>query len=90
MPGVLVTPPPDVPGYHVAGYGVVLDSPGDRRIQVISQVRRLTGLSLPDARELICATPVPVLRVPDLPMARAARTILESAGAAVSITGPAS
>jgi ribosomal protein L7/L12 len=66
----------------------VLDAPGRRHVETVTEIRRLTGLSFPDALDLIGRVPVPVLRVPDLPMADAARSILERAGATVSITGP--
>jgi large subunit ribosomal protein L7/L12 len=59
-------------------------------IQVIKEVRALTGLGLKEAKNLVDDAPATVLRVPDVAMAQAARTILESAGATVSITDPAS
>jgi ribosomal protein L7/L12 len=86
VPGVLITPVPRVPGYPDRGYDIVLDSPGSREIEVINQVARLTRLSFKDAKDLVEGAPVPVLRVPDLAMAHAARAILESAGATVSVT----
>ena len=89
VPGVLVAPPPDLPGPHRTGYDIVLDSAGDKMITVIKEVRMLTSLDLKGAKDLIDGAPATVLRVPDAAMARAARTILESAGATVSITDPA-
>lgn len=68
----------------------MLDFPGDWQIQVIGQLRRLTRLSFEEAKDLLDTAPVPVLRVPDMPMAQAAKYVLESAGATVSITDPAS
>lgn len=85
VPGVLITPAPDIPGYHRAGYDIVLDSPGDQRRHVAKQVMRLTRVRPKIARSLLDSTPVTVLRVPDAAMADAARTMLESAGATVSI-----
>ena len=90
LPGVLITPTTGAPTHHLGGYDVVLDFPGDRQIQVIGQLRRLTRLSFEEAKDLLDTAPVPVLRVPDIPMAQAAKYILESAGATVSITDPAS
>lgn len=87
--GVLIAPEPRLPGYDHAGYDIVLDSPGDKKISVIKQVMRLTGLDPKMGKELIERAPVTVLRVPDLAMAQAARDVLESAGATVSITDPA-
>ena len=89
-PGVLITPSPDAPAYFAHGYDVVLDSIGDRKIQVISIVRMLTRISPKDAKDLLAAVPVTVLRVPDGLMADAARSLLELAGATTSITDPAS
>jgi len=88
-PGVVITPEPDAPGYFRGGYDVVLDAAGDKKIQVISQVRRLTRLPLATAKDLVdYAAPVVVLRVPDAVMASAAKSVLEYAGATVSVTGP--
>jgi hypothetical protein len=41
------------------------------------------------AKDLVDSAPVTVLRLPDVTMARAARSILEFAGATASITDPA-
>ena len=90
LPGVVITPAIGAPGRYLGGHDVVLDFPGDRQIQVIGQLRRLTRLPFEEAKDLLDTAPVPVLRVPDMPMAQAAKYILESAGATVSITDPAS
>ena len=90
LPGVVITPTTSAPTHHLGGYDVVLDFPGDQQIQVIGQLRRLTRLSFEEAKDLLDTAPVPVLRVPDIPMAQAAKYILESAGATASITDPAS
>jgi ribosomal protein L7/L12 len=87
--GVLITPAPDAPAYFNRGHDIVLDSAGNQKIRVIKQVRKLTRLSLKDAKDLVDDAPVPVLRVPDQLMASAAKSILESAGATVSIADPA-
>jgi ribosomal protein L7/L12 len=50
--GVVITPAPEPPGYFRAGYGVILDAAGDKKIQVISQVRKLTRLPLATAMRL--------------------------------------
>lgn len=90
LPGVVITPATAAVGHPLGGYDVVLDSPGDRQIQVIGQLRRLTRLSLREAKDLVDTAPVPVIRVPDMPMAQAVKYVLESAGATASITDPAS
>jgi ribosomal protein L7/L12 len=89
LPGVVITPALDTAEHRPGGHCVVLDSPGDRRIQVIGQLRRLTRLSFKEAKDLVDAAPVPVIRVPDMPMAQAVKYILECAGATASITDPA-
>ncbi len=89
LPGVVITPATGTSRHHLGGHDVVLDFPGDRQVQVIVQLRRFTRLSFEEAKDLLDTVPVPVLRVPDLPMAQAAKYILESAGATVSITDPA-
>ena len=88
LPGVVITPATGTSRHHLVGHDVVLDFPGDRQIQVIMQLRRLTRLSLEEAKDLLDTAPVPVLRVPDMPMAQAAKYVLKSAGATVSITDP--
>jgi ribosomal protein L7/L12 len=90
LPGVVITPATGAPRRQFGGHDVVLDFPGDRQIQVIGQLRRLTRLSFEEAKDLLDTAPIPVLRIPDMPMAEAAKYILESAGATVSITDPAS
>lgn len=89
LPGVVITPATSTWRHDLVGHDVVLDFPGDRQIQLIVQLRRLTRLSLEEAKDLLDTAPVPVLRVPDMPMAQAAKYVLESAGATVSITAHA-
>ena len=67
----------------------MLEFPGDRQFEVLRQLMWLTRLSLEEAKDLLDTAPIPVLRVPDMPMAQAAKYILESAGATVSVTDPA-
>ncbi|HUB40743.1 MAG TPA: ribosomal protein L7/L12 [Streptosporangiaceae bacterium] len=68
---------------------MIIDAAGDRKIPVISQVRKLTRLPLATAKQLIDdETPLVVLRVPDAVMASAAKSVLEYAGATVSVSHP--
>jgi large subunit ribosomal protein L7/L12 len=90
VPGVLIAPAPDVPGYHVAGHDIVLDSAGDEKLHVVRQIMRLTRVRPKEARHIVDNTPVTVLRVPDIGMAHAARSMLEIAGATVTISNPSS
>jgi ribosomal protein L7/L12 len=89
LPGVVITPGADAAEHPPGGHYVMLDSPGDRHIEVIGQLRRITRLSFEEAKDLADDAPVPVLRVPDMPMAEAVKYILDSAGATASITDPA-
>jgi large subunit ribosomal protein L7/L12 len=89
-PGVLIAPAPEAPGYLAHGYYVMLDSAGNKKIQVIKQVRRLTRRSLKDAKDLVDGAPLALLQVPDQPTAFAAKSVLESAGATASIIDLAS
>jgi ribosomal protein L7/L12 len=68
--------------------GVVIIPAADRQIQVIGQLRRLTRLSFAEAKDLVDTAPVPVIRVPDMPMAQAVKYMLEAAGATASVTDP--
>lgn len=64
---------------------VILDSPGDKKIQVIKEVRALTNLGLKEAKDLVEAAPKPVLEKVTRDVAAKAKEALEAAGAAVSV-----
>lgn len=64
---------------------VILDSAGDKKIQVIKEVRALTNLGLKEAKDLVEAAPKPVLEKVARDVAAKAKEALEAAGAAVSI-----
>ncbi len=64
---------------------VVLDSAGDKKIQVIKEVRALTNLGLKEAKDLVEAAPKVVLEKVARDAAEKAKEALEAAGAAVSI-----
>ena len=64
---------------------VILDSAGDKKIQVIKEVRALTSLGLKEAKDLVEAAPKPVLEGVDKETAAKAKEALEAAGAAVSV-----
>jgi len=66
-------------------FDVVLESVGDKKIQVIKEVRTLTSLGLKEAKELVEAAPKPVLEHVNKEAADKAREALESAGASVSV-----
>jgi len=64
---------------------VILDSAGDKKIQVIKEVRALTNLGLKEAKDLVEAAPKPVLEKVTRDVAAKAKEALEAAGAAVSV-----
>ncbi|MCL1837741.1 MAG: 50S ribosomal protein L7/L12 [Propionibacteriaceae bacterium] len=64
---------------------VVLDSAGDKKIQVIKEVRALTNLGLKEAKDLVEAAPKIILERVTRDVADKAKDALEAAGAAVSI-----
>ncbi|HWD04226.1 MAG TPA: 50S ribosomal protein L7/L12 [Amycolatopsis sp.] len=67
-------------------FDVVLDSAGDKKIQVIKVVREVvSGLGLKEAKELVEAAPKALLEKVDKEAADAAKEKLEAAGAKVTI-----
>jgi large subunit ribosomal protein L7/L12 len=63
---------------------VVLEAAGEKKIQVIKEVRSLTSLGLKEAKDLVEAAPKPVLEKVNKETADKAREALEAAGATVS------
>ena len=63
---------------------VILEAAGDKKIQVIKEVRTLTSLGLKEAKDLVEAAPKPVLERVNKETADKAREALEAAGASVS------
>ena len=63
---------------------VILDAVGDKKIQVIKEVRSLTSLGLKEAKDLVEAAPKPILEKVNRETADKAREALEAAGATVS------
>jgi large subunit ribosomal protein L7/L12 len=66
-------------------FDVILGSAGDKKIQVIKEVRALTSLGLKEAKDLVDNAPKPVLERVPKEQADAAKEKLEAAGAAVEI-----
>ncbi|HEY7593507.1 MAG TPA: 50S ribosomal protein L7/L12 [Actinophytocola sp.] len=67
-------------------FDVVLESAGEKKIQVIKVVREVvSGLGLKEAKELVEAAPKPVLEKVAKEAAEAAKEKLEAAGASVSL-----
>ena len=63
---------------------VILESVGDKKIQVIKEVRTLTSLGLKEAKDLVEAAPKAVLEKVNKETADKAKEALEGAGATVS------
>ena len=66
-------------------FDVVLEAAGDKKINVIKEVRALTSLGLKEAKELVEAAPKPVLEKVTKEAADRAKEQLEAAGASVSV-----
>ncbi|WP_329003484.1 50S ribosomal protein L7/L12 [Kribbella sp. NBC_00709] len=66
-------------------FDVVLESAGDKKIQVIKEVRGLTSLGLKEAKDLVEAAPKAVLEKVDKAAAEKAKEALEGAGATVTL-----
>ena len=66
-------------------FDVILTAAGDKKIQVIKEVRALTNLGLKDAKDLVDAAPKPVLEKVSKEDAEKAKGQLEEAGATVEL-----
>ena len=66
-------------------FDVVITSAGDKKIQVIKEVRGLTSLGLKEAKELVESAPAAVLEGVSKEDAEAAKEKLEAAGAGVEL-----
>ncbi|HEY3841642.1 MAG TPA: 50S ribosomal protein L7/L12 [Acidimicrobiales bacterium] len=66
-------------------FDVVLTEAGDKKIQVIKEVRALTSLGLKEAKDLVEAAPKPVLEKVNKEDADKAKAALEAAGATVEV-----
>jgi len=64
---------------------VILEAAGEKKIQVIKEVRTLTSLGLKEAKDLVEAAPKPVLEKVNKDAAAKAREALEAAGATVTV-----
>ena len=66
-------------------FDVVLDAAGDKKINVIKEVRALTSLGLKEAKDLVEAAPKAVLEGVAKDVAEKAKEALEGAGASVTL-----
>ena len=66
-------------------FDVILEAAGEKKIQVIKEVRTLTNLGLKEAKDLVEAAPKPVLEKVKKEDAEKAKEALEAAGASVTV-----
>jgi large subunit ribosomal protein L7/L12 len=66
-------------------FDVVLEAAGEKKIQVIKEVRALTSLGLKEAKDLVDEAPKTVLEKVNKDAAEKAKAALEGAGATVSV-----
>ncbi len=66
-------------------FDVILQAAGDKKIQVIKEVRGLTSLGLKEAKDLVDGAPKTVLEKVNKEAAEKAKAALEGAGATVQV-----
>jgi large subunit ribosomal protein L7/L12 len=66
-------------------FDVILTDAGDKKIQVIKEVRALTNLGLKEAKDLVDGAPSPVLEKVNKEDAEKAKAALEEAGGKVEL-----
>jgi large subunit ribosomal protein L7/L12 len=66
-------------------FDVILEAAGDKKINVIKEVRALTSLGLKEAKELVESAPKPVVEKVTKDAAAKAKEALEGAGATVTV-----
>ena len=66
-------------------FDVILTAAGDKKIQVIKEVRALTNLGLKEAKDLVDSSPKPVLERVPKEQAESAKEKLEAAGGSVEV-----
>jgi large subunit ribosomal protein L7/L12 len=90
-PVMVSAPGGAAPGGEAAGaeeqdeFDVILTGAGDKKIQVIKEVRALTSLGLKEAKDLVDGAPKPVLEKVNKEAADKAKEALEGAGASVEV-----
>ncbi len=73
------------PAEEKTDFTVVLAAAGDKKIEVIKEVRAITGLGLKEAKDLVEGAPKPVLEKANKETADKAKEALEAAGATVTV-----
>ena len=75
----------EVAGEEQTEFDVILTAAGDKKIQVIKEVRSLTSLGLKEAKDLVDGAPKPVVEKVTKEDAEKAKAQLEAAGATVEV-----
>jgi len=75
----------DAPAAEQDEFDVILESAGEKKIQVIKVVRELTSLGLKEAKDLVDGAPKALLEKVNKEAAEKAKTALEEAGAGVTV-----
>ncbi|HUD61273.1 MAG TPA: 50S ribosomal protein L7/L12 [Acetobacteraceae bacterium] len=73
------------PAEEQTEFSVILAKVGDKKINVIKEVRTITGLGLKEAKDLVESAPKPVKEGVNKDEAAKLRKMLEDAGAAVEV-----
>lgn len=73
------------PAEEKDSFDVVLEAAGDKKIQVIKEVRALTSLGLGEAKALVDGAPGVVIEGANKETAEKAKAVLEDAGATVTL-----
>jgi large subunit ribosomal protein L7/L12 len=84
-PGAAVPGAPAEAAEEKDEFDVILEAAGDKKIQVIKEVRALTSLGLKEAKDLVDGAPKPVLEKVNKETADKAKAALEGAGATVTV-----
>ncbi|SHK44295.1 large subunit ribosomal protein L7/L12 [Nocardiopsis flavescens] len=87
-PAAVVAAAPGSPAAEVeeqSEFDVILEGAGDKKIQVIKEVRGLTSLGLKEAKDLVDNAPKPLLEGVNKETAEKAKAALEGAGASVTL-----
>jgi large subunit ribosomal protein L7/L12 len=66
-------------------FSVILEGPGDKKIQVIKEVRAITGLGLKEAKDLVDSAPKPVKEGVSKEEAEEIKAKIEAAGGKVKV-----
>jgi large subunit ribosomal protein L7/L12 len=66
-------------------FDVILEAAGDKKIQVIKEVRALTSLGLKEAKDLVDGAPKPLLEKVNKEAADKAKDALEKVGATITV-----